>query len=369
MLLAVAAQIGACNLRLPPFTFNRRGSNLTIATRLALLAAFTWSLCDAQSAYVRKAPSNVMPILVDSNSLAWWRGGQLHLIQSSGTSLLSTGANQFYLHQGETEVVDVEPYGHEPIWIEAVWPEDEDTLWAWYHHEPGGLCPGSALTAPEIGALVSHDGGHTFTDLGLVLVSGEVPDCSAKNGFFAGGHGDFSVIPSDDGYLYFLFGNYGGVPSSQGVSMARMAWADRANPVGAVFKYHDGAWTEPGLGGAVAPVFPATTPWGAQNTDSYWGPSIHWNHHIQSFVVLMSRSCCAPRWPQEGIYVAFNQDLSDPAGWSQPERILSARDIGFSPGWYPQVLGAEYGETDTVAGEVARLYIKGISNWEIVFGP
>ena len=72
-------------------------------------------------------------------------------------------------------------------------------------------------------------------------------------------------------------------------------------------------------------------------------------------------------WPQEGIYAVFNPDLSNPETWTQPQRILAGKDIGFSPGFYPQVLGLETGETDTLAGEAARLYIKGFSRWKIVF--
>jgi hypothetical protein len=46
---------------------------------------------------------------------------------------------------------------------------------------------------------------------------------------------------------------------------------------------------------------------------------------------------------------------------------MDARNIGFSPGFYPQILGTGAGETDSVAGKFARLYIKGISKWEIEF--
>ncbi len=148
-----------------------------------------------------------------------------------------------------------------------------------------------------------------------------------------------------------------------------MAWADREAPAGRVWKYRAGEWSEPGLGGKVTSVFPATVPWGRPNTDSFWGPSIHWNHYLERYVVLMTRSCCAPQWPSEGIYAAFADDLSDPGGWSKPQRILTPAQTGFGPVWYPQVLGLDYGETDTYAGRVARLYIKGVSHWEVEFAP
>ena len=77
--------------------------------------------------------------------------------------------------------------------------------------------------------------------------------------------------------------------------------------------------------------------------------------------MLLNHACCHPGWPQTGIYISYNADLSNPAGWKQPIRILK------DSGWYPQILGLGPGETDSVAGEVARLYIYGHSYREIVF--
>jgi hypothetical protein len=155
--------------------------------------------------------------------------------------------------------------------------------------------------------------------------------------------------------------------AEQGVVMARMAFADRRNPVGAVYKYHAGEWQEPGLGGRVTPVFPAVRSWEGSDADAFWGPAVHWNKHLESYVVVLNRSCCKSGWPQEGIYLSDNHDLSNPQGWRRPVKILDAKAIGFAPGYYPQVVGAEEGETDSLAGEKARLYVKGVSKWEIVF--
>jgi hypothetical protein len=75
----------------------------------------------------------------------------------------------------------------------------------------------------------------------------------------------------------------------------------------------------------------------------------------------MNRSCCHAGFPQEGIYVSFNSDLSDPMGWKEPEKLLGGVF------WYPQVLGTGPQETDSIAGEHARLYVFGESKWELVF--
>jgi hypothetical protein len=329
---------------------------------VCLLAAAPLSL--AQRAEIRSAPTRKMPAQVDSNSPAFWRDGAVHLFNSIGSSVMSQGNDQFSLAAPQS--VHVTSDTHFPMWIEAVWQDSDGTLYAWYHHEPVGLCPNSKLTAPEIGALVSTDGGKSFTDLGIVLSAPDPIDCSAKNGFFGGGHGDFSVIPDREGaHLYFLFDNYGGDVSTQGVAIARMSLDYRADPVGAVWKYYNGDWTQPGLGGHLSPIFPATVAWQKSNADSFWGPSIHWNTFLESYVILMNHSCCAPNWPQEGIYVTFNPDLSNPSGWSPPGKILGKVD--YDAGFYPQVLGINPGETDTLAGPIARLYVHGRSDWEILF--
>lgn len=322
-----------------------------------------------QKVEIRDASPLYLPAQVDSNSPAFWIDGRLHVLSSVGYVTRSSGWSQLELDEVAYVEVNSE---HQPVWIEAAWqdPQDPNLILAWYHYEPGRVCPNSELSFPRIGALISQDGGLTFADLGLVLESGEAPNCSAGNGFFAGGHGDFSVIhDAVSGYFYFLFGNYGGPVESQGVAVARMAFEDRYEPAGRVFKFHSGTWDQPGLGGLVTPIFPVRTGWETDKADAYWGPSIHFNTAINSWVVLLNHTCCGTRWPQEGIYVSFSKDLSDPASWSAPKRILDTSTIDQSPAFYPQVLGVQHGETDTLASRVARLYVQGVSKWELVFSP
>lgn len=333
----------------------------TIARRtfLCLAAAALSQPAAAQMAGLRPAVTVQMPEQVDSNSPAFWRGRELHVFNSAGAPKISSGRHQFaWLH---SRSVGLEPRDEYGMWIESVWTDRDGTLYAWYHHEPE-VC-GGALAMPQIGALVSYDGGSNFVNLGPILSGSTEPDCGARNGFFAGGHGDFSVIyDRATDYFYFFFGNYGGPLDDQGVAVARMAFNDRNQPAGNVWKYFNGVWEEPGLGGRTTPIFPARVRWQDAATDSYWGPSIHWNTYLKSYVILMNRSCCRPNWPQEAIYISFNADLSDPAGWTAPERILERPQA-----YYPQVMGLGPFGTDTVAGEVARLYVQGVSKWEIVF--
>jgi hypothetical protein len=328
-----------------------------IYTSILVIAAEPRPLMAQDGFQVRMAEPVSIPLVIDSNTAGFWQGLSFRFFSSSGRPMITT------IDEGMlTSEVQIDSTAHFPMWIESVWQAADGTLYGWYHHEKVGVCPGTELTIPEIGALVSYDGGISFSDLGIVLRSSGMKDCSAQNGYFANGHGDFSVILDREGrYFYFLTGAYGGEVSEQGVAIMRMSINDLADPVGKVWKYHNGGWSEPGLGGQVTPVFQAISPWQGSSTDSFWGPSIHWNTYLQKFVILMNRSCCAAGWPQEGIYLTTTSDISNPASWSTPVKILDYND------WYPWVLGTGPGETSAEAGKTVRLFVRNFSEWEIVF--
>jgi len=320
-----------------------------------------------QKATLRPASQVRLPGATDCNSPAYWRKGVLYVYNSAGLPVQSQGPDQFHL--GHVRAPFFDHHKLRTRWIEATWPDDDGTIYAWYHHEPGGLCPGNRLTAPKIGALKGKEGGIDFVDLGVVLESTPELECKAQNGYFAGGNGDFSVIlDRSRSYFYFLISTYSGPVSSQGVAVARMAFQDRDNPVGKVSKWHNGEWSEPGLHGNITPIFQTKVDWKRKDADSFWGPSIHWNTYLEKYVMLLNRTCCSEGWPQEGVYVSFNADVANPKGWSEPVKILDAPQKGFFGGfWYPQVLGTGPEETDKLAGQVARFYLAGRSEWEIMF--
>jgi hypothetical protein len=136
---------------------------------LMLLLLLLYAPAVAQMAGLRNASTVNMPALADSNSPAYWAEGQLQILNSDGTPRLSGGADQFNLSGGVPVAVD--RADHQPMWIEAAWMDADGILYGWYHHEPSGVCAGDELTAPQIGALISYDGGKTFQDLGCSLSS------------------------------------------------------------------------------------------------------------------------------------------------------------------------------------------------------
>lgn len=302
----------------------------------------------------------------DCNSPAHWDGDTLYLFNSAGHPWRSAGPDIFHVGQSYLRA-EYNNRVNGGRWIESTWKDNPGVLYGWYHNEPSGLCPGTHLTAPRIGALRSEDNGAAWHDLGIVLEARPNtlrPD--TKNYYFAGGNGDFSVIAdSKKEYFYFFISTYAGDASEQGVAVARMRYADRDQPVGKVWKWHHGKWSEPGLGGRVTPIFAAAIDWHREDADAFWGPSVHWNTHLKRYVILLNRAKDA-NWTQEGVYVTFNRDLANPKGWTAPKKVLG----GLKPNqWYPQVIGTDKAarETDKLAGRVARLFVRGESRWEIVF--
>jgi hypothetical protein len=329
----------------------------------------------ASSVEIVPAPTVEFPALVDSNSPAFWqfyRGqNRLHLITSWGTPSLIRGPSLRRL--SEPQAVRFSNQVNGGRWMEAVIQDDAGTLYGYYHFEPLGVCGPVNKTAPRIGAARSLDDGLSWEDLGIILEVSETSlDCDTPNDFFAGGVGDLSVILDGEGIdAYLFFSSYSGDATRQGVAVARMPWAQRNSPQSSLAIWDRGTWRYPrSFAGArirrgfePTPIYPATISWHDRSNavDSFWGPSVHWNTSLQQFVMLLNRASDAS-FNQEGIYVAFSSVLDDPTTWTQPVKIL---DGG---AWYPQVLGLERDAgTDKLAGSIARLFLRGRSDYFLIF--
>ena len=326
----------------------------------------------------------------DSSSPAVWDQADgvwtLSLFNSvAGLTQLSEGRGvQRLADVGQVAFSTAAPLGG--YWFESVL-RDTDAWYGFYHNEREGVVcdtPGKVLT--RIGAARSEDHGRTWTDLGPII---EAPDdaatCETHNLYFVGGVGDFSaVLDADHNYIYLYYTQYVEQDGRVGVSAARLAWADRDAPRGRVDVWSDGVWLPPLAVPSAVPAddeglpssepewrFPLATPFlpssdrwddGNDTVDVFWGPSIHWNTHLECYVMLLNRANTFT-FGQEGVYVSFNPRLDDPAGWSAPVRLLEGGR------WYPQVLGLTEGEgTDKYAGQEARLFMSGRSEYTLRFG-
>jgi hypothetical protein len=329
-------------------------------------------------AFLVTAATLPWPNGVDSSSPSVWKDGTLYQYNSwGGAPRLATGPSLFALTpQGAVS------YDHVMVgggWLEAIVEAPDGTLYGIYHQEKPDVCPGTNLVVPQIGMARSRPGsgwGTQWEDLGLILQTRTKPlDCAAAaaefaqipgNPGFADGVGDPTLVLDGSGqYLYVYFGEYGGDPSEQGLSVARMDFADRDSPSGRVYKYYNGDFTEPGLGGASTPVFPATIPEQQVDASMLWGPTIHWNTYLSQWVMVMNLSGDAQFNNHSGYYyVSYSPDISNPGAWSVPVKLY-----GLAPSpYYPMVSGVEPGSgTDKLAGQVARFFNGNASTTEIHF--
>lgn len=329
------------------------------------------------------APPLALTGTVDSNSpvVSDLRNGvpTLQVITSvDGQPSLAIGRRLGRL--GPAEPVAFASHPGDGVWMESVIVDDGGTWYGFYHNEvPATVCARLDRTLPRIGAARSHDAGVTWEDLGIIL---EAPpglhNCATPNAYFVGGVGDVGVLldrRSRD--LYLFFSQYSAVPAVQGVAVARLAWADRDEPVGktqvwvngiwrpaalAISEGEDGVFSSDWIYPAGSPLVPITHPWHDADplNDAFWGASVHWNTAIQRYVMLLNRTK-DEQFTQEGIYVSFAPVLDDPTAWTVPQKL---KDGG---SWYPQVIGIEPGGSDKQAAGLARFFVGGQSHAYIIF--
>lgn len=327
---------------------------------------------------LERAPHIDFTSPTDSNSPVTWEltaGGDylMHIFNSSRIPRRTSGWDLKSLRAEWAVAFDSEINGNR--WLESVIPAPDGTLYGFYHNEPAGVCgASSSLTAPRIGAAVSVDNGTNWHDLGIIL---EAPSnslaCDTTNKYDAGGVGDFTVVlDQSQTDLYIFYSVYTRDLAQQGISVARLLWANRDQPVGSVAVWQNGIWKYPDINDDGTLDYPAATPvWAAWKSwhsddrivDAFWGPSVHWNSALNQWVAVMNHAKNGD-FAEDGIYIAATSTLENPSAWSVPQLLLSGGN------WYPEVIGLETGTgTDRQAGARARFFFAGSSDYEIVFTP
>lgn len=339
----------------------------------------------APTAYLENAPPLAFANDVDSNSPAVWSlvGGRWFLYVFNSTAGQASQSRGLSLDRltplNRIRWSGAAPHGG--AWFEAVLTDPASNFWYGYYHQEREdvVCPGTGKVLPRIGAARSSDRGLTWRDLGTVI---EAPPntehCTTANHYFVGGVGDFSVmLDPDSQFLYFFYTQYLERGGAVGVTVARMNWADRNSPTRRAQVWNGSAWLPGGnqrvlqsngstatqfVYRQAAPFVPAADSWdgGSSRVDAFWGPAVHWNTSLQSYVMLLNRAGDA-QWKQQGVYVSFGARLDDPRTWTTPQLLLAGGR------WYPQVIGLESDGTDKRAGATARFFMSGSSTHLIKF--
>ena len=359
----------------------------TVAACTLIVTPFAAAVSTPRATLV-SAPIITLPGNVDSNSPVIWdlEGGQERMfVLTSHSGVASIASGQELDLMSEPEAIELTPYPGYGVWMEAVVSDDVETWYGFYHNEwPASRCGRDDRFVPRIGAAKSTDRGRTWEDLGVVLQARQATTaCESTNKYVIGGDGDLSVmLDRDKKFLYFFYSQYPERAESQGVAVARMAWADRDRPSGQLEIWREGMWDDgarrrellPGLPGterrmlewtylSATPLVAPTEPWhdGDDKVDAFWGPSVHWNTLLEQYVMLLNRAK-DESFTQEGIYVSYAPRLDDPSLWTAPQKILNGGR------WYPQVIGLTPGVgTDKIAAGTPRFFMSGKSEWIINF--
>jgi len=200
---------------------------------------------------------------------------------------------------------------------------DSGQLLAFYHGEdqegmarllngvPGFYCC--------VALAVSDDDGVTFSRRGPVI-SGCLPKDPKGRG--DQGCGEVCVLKEPSGrYLYAYYTDHSRL-GGRGVQirLARSRVSDRGRP-GTWYKFHDGAFDEPGLGGKDTAVLAAPMP----RADAGM-PHVAWSAALGVYVMVFNVNAygeiggkAEPR--QSGMYVAFS---ADGIAWSRPTQLWAA---------------------------------------------
>ncbi|HYB94755.1 MAG TPA: hypothetical protein VEC39_07265 [Vicinamibacterales bacterium] len=360
----------------------------TVTAALAGLCTLTYGAATPPRATLTAAPAISLPGTVDSNSPVMWDledGQQRMFVMTSHSGVPSRSAGSSLSTLTPAVPIDISPHPGYGVWMEAIVSDEVDTWYGYYHNEwPAARCGRDDRAVPRIGAARSTNRGRTWQDLGVIIQARRTTTaCDSPNRYVIGGVGDLSVmLDHDEQFLYFFYSQYPEAPASQGVAVARMAWADRDAPWGQIEIWRNDIWDPDtgrrevvmGLPGQTSRriewTYPLATPLVApqlawhdadNKVDAFWGPAVHWNTALQQYVMLLNRAK-DENYAQEGIYVSYAPRLDDPGLWTPPQRILSGGR------WYPQVIGSTPGVgTDKIAGAAARFFMSGRSEWIINF--
>ncbi len=213
-------------------------------------------------------------------------------------------------------------------WLYSVFPLDS-LHWLGYYHAEDHQFPGysnpNKIAWKSIARCESFDGGKTWIKDKQIITSNE----SKPNIPSWGGSADYTVVYHKELKSWFV---YFVVPD--GIGMARSE--DSLGRVGTWYKWNQGNFSEPGIGGRATPLdF-------SKDFRRGGNPSIIYFKKLQKWVMVYHD------WELRGIYITFSNDLIN---WEFPRLLIRNENVK-SKFWYPNLIGEE---NDVVAD--SNLYL------------
>ena len=232
------------------------------------------------------------------------------------------------------------------------------TLYALMHGEYGHAWPGDAWCRKKIWLVTSRDLGMHWTFVGDVLTAvmpSPIDRMKYSGSEYEMGPADYDLyVDTRGGYFYVT--SWNGFVAKNGalnhftagtVEVARCALRDKMGP-GKWFKFNNGTWTQPGLGGKASRV--------GMTTYGIYGNTIY-STYLQKYLRIgVNAGTGDPRFPNVGmrdgsIYVSTCTDLSK-QDWTPMAKLVDQPDNGLS-GF---TLAAGDGVDPSVCGQTLRVY-------------
>lgn len=242
---------------------------------------------------------------------------------------------------GGTEALDSDYCGPGSVFPSA----DGSGLWLVYHgenHTFAGITNDGSPFYATIGLAQSTDGGLTWQRRGAVI-TGQVPRDDRPAPRDVVGAGSPCALVAD-GYVYVLYIDWN-LATPDELHLARAPLTAVDDPA-AWEKWHDGAFSTPGAGGASTAV--VTRPGDGDVTVVAGGPSLSWNTHLERYLLVFQSA--------DGFWWTHSTTLTD---WAEAVRFL---DLDAPP-----VAGAAFvaygtllspgAPSDQVTGRDAYLYL------------
>jgi len=224
---------------------------------------------------------------------------------------------------------DIERWDNGGSWLMSVFRQAGDSLVAFYHaedHWDRNMNPGG-IAWKSIARTVSADDGVNWSE-GEQIITSNMPRPATPTW---GGNGDHCVVwdSLNSRWVCYYQEHWLMMAISQ----------DAEGRPGTWYKFYNGQFNEPGLGGRNTPIP------GLQSIPG-GNPSVHFNTYLDRYVMVWHS------WQSLSIYFSTSSNGID---WDPP-RILEPAS-GVRRAWYPTIIG----DSDTRAGKVARLYYADIA--------
>jgi hypothetical protein len=239
-------------------------------------------------------------------------GDPIRAYVANGRTWGFSGTSLDTLRPEEGHVMDKGPKGMFDAcgaWLHSTW-RDGSVIRGWYHAEsPTPACNANDwITRRSIAYAESHDGGKTF-------VKPNYPQnqvITVPSGYTRPNQDDEGapcvIRVGDFFHMYFLSNHH---PKGLRIYLARSRVSDGGKP-GTWFKYHDGRFNQPGIGGESSPL-----------TERYTDLSRSWvsfNEHLNSY---MGFGSVRNKGKKEGYSFSFSPDGIH---WkASPHMLLSAK--------------------------------------------